>query len=274
MRIMTKQGLAAGCSSPRVFSLVPWGDWASFFSGRTVSQGSTVSSAVSLLKRAARTYCWNLQAPTLDSVSMELYRWNVGGLSGIPTCVVGEKEKMQQSLHVLSYCLQRLYFLKINLQQNSWPKICFKLLIRFCHLTSLITHSLILSKSMDQKSEIANFFNYTGRRVKISSICLLVFYISFFENYWCFFAHFSDFTFSAVVIYVHEFYILISHKRIYSIYFGTFFILKHKFSENLSLEIHPPGNLLYKNTFKVHQGHSLSNFNAKWKQFKYVLAER
>lgn len=36
VRIMTKQGLAAGCASPRVFSLVPWGDWASFFSGRTM----------------------------------------------------------------------------------------------------------------------------------------------------------------------------------------------------------------------------------------------
>lgn len=94
MRIMSKQGLAAGCANPRGFSLIPWGDWTSFFSGRTVSQGSTVSSAVSPLKRAARTYCWNLQAPTLDSVSMELYRWNVEGLSGIPERAVGGKEKM------------------------------------------------------------------------------------------------------------------------------------------------------------------------------------
>lgn len=224
MRIMTKQGLAAGCANPRGFSLIPWGDWTSFFSGRTVSQGSTVSSAVSPLKRAARTYCWNLQAPTLDSVSMELYRWNVGGLSGIPERAVGEKEKMQQPWHALSCCL-RLYFLRINLQQNSWPKICFKLLIRFCHITSLITHSLILSKFTDQNSEITNFFNYTGRRVKISLICLLVFYISFFQIIGVF-AYFSDYTFSAVVIYVHEFYILISHKRIYSISFGTFFIFE------------------------------------------------
>ena len=114
---------------------------------------------------------------------------------------------------------------------------------------------------MDQKSEITNIFSYTGRRVKISSICLLVFYISFLKTIGAFLAHFSDYTFSAVVIYVHKFYILISHKRIYSSSFGTFFILKHKFSETLSLEIHPPGNLSYKNTFKVHQGHSLSNFN-------------
>lgn len=150
----------------------------------------------------------------------------------------------------------------------------FQLLIRFCHITSLITYSLILSKFMDQKSEITyNFLNYTGRIIEISSIYLLVFCISFSANYWCFLLIFSDYTFGAVAIYVHEFYILISHKRIYYISFGTFFILKYKFSESLCFKIHPPGNLSYKSTFKVHQGHSLQNFNDKWKQFKYVLVE-
>lgn len=164
---------------------------------------------------------------------MELYRWNVGGLSGIPERAVGEKEKMQQSWHALSCCLH-LYFLRINLQLNSWPKICFKSLIRSCHITSLITHSLILSKFTDQNSEITNFFNYTGRRVKISFIYLLVFYIAFFQIIGVF-AYFSDYTFSAVVIYVHEFYILISHKRIYSISFGTFFIFWRITSQKIFL---------------------------------------
>lgn len=87
VRIMTKQGLAAGCASPRVFSLVPWGDWVSFFSGRTMFPKYP-------LKRAARTYCWNLQAPTLDSVSMELYRWDVGGAFWYSwVCCRGKKRK-------------------------------------------------------------------------------------------------------------------------------------------------------------------------------------